>query len=300
MSVRAQAPPAPPPDFPTPQVSEGRRTAGHVQVPDPTSENEGPLEMSWKIASAGALMEASPTKLRRTSSIAGNILVKNVEGSSPQKAFWLQRKLTEESHTHNYVRIGFPLQPVMSEEGSVTGAWTVTKADEGGLYPFEMVAIKVQEYRTVFPEEEDCAENGKEGDDNMGEQSNKVGPTRNARNEIAALQMIKEVDPDGRGNVVGAECVVGDEVSVYIVMPYCKEGTLLDMVGASRKNGRLDEADARMYFASILNVRCCVVRSTRTDDNASSAYKPFLSLLRDSKRFKKPRFAIVISRWIPC
>jgi serine/threonine protein kinase len=299
MSVRAQAPAATPPDFPPPTVSNGRRTAGHVQVPDPSTEDAGPLEMSWKIASAGALVEANPTKLRRTSSIAGNILVKSADGSSPTKAFWLQRKLTEESHTHNYVRIGFPLQPVVSERGSVNGAWTVTKAEEGCLYPFEMVAMKVQEHRNVFPEEDNGVENGDEKESHDSNEGRiKVGPARNARNEIAALQMIHAIDPAGKGNVVYAECVVSDEVSVYIVMPYCKEGTLMDKVGASRKNGRLEEADARMYFATILNVRWC--RHGPMTLQRVLIIHLFVLLRRDWRHSKKPRFAIAISRWKTC
>lgn len=247
--VRAQAPASGPPAFPAPKICDGRRTAGHVQVPDPEKDDAGPLEMSWKVASAGALEEASPTKLRRTSSIAGNVLVseESADGKTPKKAFWLQRKMTEESHTHNYVRIGFPLQSALLDGEECQGAWTVCKADEGSMYPFEMVAIKVQSHKNVFPEEDD----EHSGSENEGEV--KMTKSRNAANEISALQLIQEVDPEGKGNVIGAELVVNDEVAIYIVMPYCKEGNMTDYIGANGKNGRLEEAVAKKLFGNIVN-----------------------------------------------
>jgi len=249
---RAQGPALAPPAFPAPKICDGRRTAGHVQVPDPEKDDAGPLEMSWKVASAGALEEASPTKLRRTSSIAGNVLVadeaEGAEKKPPKKAFWLQRKVTEESHTHNYVRIGFPLQPVLMDGEECSGAWTVSKADEGSMYPFEMVAIKVQSHKNVFPEEDDEQEAGSEKEGAV-----KMTKSRNAANEISALQMITEFDPEGKGNVIGAELVVNDEVAIYIVMPYCKEGNMTDYIGANGKNGRLEEAVTKKLFGNILN-----------------------------------------------
>ena len=222
-------------------------------MPDTEKDDAGPLEMSWKVASAGALEEASPTKLRRTSSIAGNVLVAEVKDgeTTTKKAFWLQRKLTEESHTHNYVRIGFPLQPVTVDGEACSGAWAVTKADEGGMYPFEMVAIKVQSHKSVFPDDEDDGENS--GSENDSEA--RMVRSRNAANEISALQMIKAADPEGKGNVLGADFVVNDEVSVYIVMPYCKEGNMTDFIGANGKNGRLEEPVAKKFFKNIVNVR---------------------------------------------
>jgi len=268
--VRAHDPPAPSPPFDPPKLCDGRRTAGHVQVPDPTTEDAGPLEMSWKAVSAGALVEPSPTKLRRTSSIAGNILV-----AAEKKSYWLQRKITEESHSHNYVRIGFPLQNVTMDGEEMSNAWTVCKAEEGSMYPFEMVAIKVQSHRQVFPEDEDDEEeegeekeggaNKQEGGDDDNDNSNsqlsyisdasvRMTIARNAKNEISALQLIKAADPDGNGNVLRAELVVQDMVDVYVIMPYCKEGTLMDMLSAD-SNGRLEETEARKYFRHVLNVR---------------------------------------------
>lgn len=249
--MRAKEPAKAPPDFAPPKVLEGRRTAGHVQVPEEDGNDAaGPLEMSWKVASAGALTEASPTKLRRTSSIAGNVLVaENTDGS--KKAMWLQRKLAEESHLHNYVRIGFPLQPFVIEgAGECAGSWQVTRAEEGSMYPFEMVAIKVQASKYVFPDEE-----VDDGDLSSSEQDGEVRlkRSRNAANEISALQMVREFDPEGKGNVIGADLVVHDEVSVYVCMPYCKEGTMPDYIGANGINGRLEEPVAKKFFASLLN-----------------------------------------------
>ena len=240
-------------------MHDGRRTAGHVQVPDPTSDTAGPLEMSWKVATAGALVEPAPTKLRRTSSIAGNVLeTASVGEDGERRAYWLQRKITEETHTHNFVRIGFPLKPfkVDGEEESST-AWTVCKADEGSMYPFEMVAIKVQGHSYVYPEEEEGDggdeddDDGSDGDGHTKADRERMG--KSAKNEISALQLIQAADPNGNGNVLRAEEVVDDLVSVYVIMPYCKEGTLMDQVGAS-PNGRLEESTARKFFGNILNV----------------------------------------------
>lgn len=247
---RAQGPPAASPAFPPPQICDGRRTAGHVQVPDTEKDDAGPLEMSWKVASAGALEEASPTKLRRTSSIAGNVLVTDQKDGA-RKAFWLQRKVTED-HTRNYVRIGFPLKPVVLEGEECSGAWDVTKAPEGSMYPFEMCAIKVQNHKYVFPEE--AADDGDtSGSEHDGEV--RLAKSRNPANEISALQIIKAFDPEGKGNVIGADLVVNDEVSVYIVMPYCKEGNMTDYIGSNGKNGRLEEPMAKKMFGHVLNVR---------------------------------------------
>ena len=244
-----------PPPFDPPKTHDGRRTAGHVQVPDPTSDTAGPLEMSWKVATAGALVEPSPTKLRRTSSIAGNVLVTGTGEDGSRRAYWLQRKITEETHTHNFVRIGFPLQPFKMEGGEESNtAWTVCKASEGSMYPFEMVAIKVQGHNYVYPEEadDDDDESGSDGDGHS--KADRERMAKSAKNEISALQLIQAADPNGKGNVLRAEEVVDDLVHVYVVMPYCKEGTLMDQVGAS-PSGRLEESVARKYFCNLVNVR---------------------------------------------
>ncbi|CAB9520298.1 activated protein kinase catalytic subunit alpha-1 [Seminavis robusta] len=257
----AQGPPLSPPSFPPPKVLDGQRTAEHVEVPDSTNNSSGPLEMSWrtaaadedmeaswKEASAGALVENNPSKLRRASSIAGNVLVAETEEG--KKAFWMQRKLTEETHSRNYVRVGFPLKPALIEDEEMLGAWTV-KRTEGGQYPFEMAAIKVQPHAKVFPDDDDEDEEGANGDEKQKEVS-KISLMRNPKNEISALQMIKAADPDGTGHVLGAEYVVTDDVMVYIIMPYCKEGSLLDKMGASGRNGRLEEAEACKFFCDIV------------------------------------------------
>ena len=85
----------------------------------------------------------------------------------------------------------------------------------------------------------------------------KLIQSRNALNEIAALQMIRSVDPDGTGNVINAEMVASDDIQVYIVMPLCKEGSLMDLIGSTGNNGRLNEDIARRYFSQILNVSYC-------------------------------------------
>lgn len=248
------------PPFDPPASRDGRRTAGHVQVPDPTDETAGPLEMSWKVASAGALVEPSPTKLRRTSSIAGNVLVTDMGEDGSRGAYWLQRKITEETHSHNFVRIGFPLKPfIVVEDGvevpassgnNVAGAWMVNKAGEGSMYPFDMVAIKVQNHSSVYPEDDVLSE--EEDGEDANDKSARETSSKNAKNEISALQLVHTADPDGKGNVLRAFQVVDDQVSVYIIMPYCKEGTLMDQIGAS-ENGRLGEVLARRYFSNILN-----------------------------------------------
>lgn len=252
-NTRAQSPAMSSPPFDPPKTHDGRRTAGHVQVPDPTSDTAGPLEMSWKVVSAGALVEPSPTKLRRTSSIAGNVLVTETGEDGARRAYWLQRKITEETHSHNFIRIGFPLKPFKVDGEESSTAWTVCKASEGSMYPFEMVAIKVQGHSYVYPEEDD-GDDEEDGSDADGHsKADRERMARAAKNEISALQLIQAADPDGKGNVLRAEEVVDDLVSVYIVMPYCKEGTLMDQIGASL-TGRLEESVARKFFGNILNV----------------------------------------------
>jgi hypothetical protein len=242
-----------PPAFLEPKISPSRRSAGHVQVPDPSTEAVGPLEMSWKLATAGALEEPHPTKLRRTSSIAGNVLV--VKTDKGTKAYWMQRKITEESHTPNYVRIGFPLKPLEYEGAPMNSSWTVIKAEKGSTYPFEMVAIKVQKSSNAFA---DGSDNGKGDllDGSEHDSNSKSTRMRNAKNEISALQMISAAMSNSScpGNVLGSELVCKDELQVHIILPYCKEGTLLDLIGAKEETHKLNEADAHKYFSQIIVV----------------------------------------------
>jgi len=254
----------PAPAFDPPRTIEGRRTAGHVQVPDPTAEDAGPLEMSWKVASEGALEEEpNPTKLRRTASIAGNVLVaktaqdNNNSSSSSRRAYWLQRTITEEAHNQKFVRIGFPLQPFTIEgENNKSTSWTVVKTDKGSLYPFHMVAIKVQKRSSVFPDEDGGHPGSGEDDKNSRSEDEKATieqAANHAKAEISALQLLQAADPDGKKNVLRALDVIDDQVNIYIILPYCKEGTLLDRLGET-PDGRLEESVAKKYFSNILNV----------------------------------------------
>ena len=164
---------------------------------------------------------AVPPALQRTSSMAGNILViKLPEGD---RAYWLQRKMCDTSR--GSIRVAFLLEKrIPNDKGSME--WTVQPSN--GPYPFEMMAIKIQDKRAV-----ESAQSG-----------------RDATVEFAALQAIAALNESS--HAVGTRQVCTDADKVYIIMPYHGEGSLFQYVVEC---GRLSEGVARHFFRQIISVR---------------------------------------------
>ena len=74
---------------------------------------------------------------------------------------------------------------------------------------------------------------------------------QNLWTQLSALQMIAEKDPECRGHVVGTSLIGSDHQHVYTILPFHREGSLLDYCA---EVGRLNENEARFFFCQILKV----------------------------------------------
>lgn len=192
--------------LPPPNFFPARQVLGVVEAP-----GEGNSE---------AVMPPEPPTLERSGSLSGNILL--VDTSLGERAYWLQRKMCKT--TRGYVRLGYRV----SKRHDTATTWTV-QASMNSSYPFEMVAIKIQERSA-------CEHTSK--------------ASRDPNVEFAALQMVAEYDPEGLGHVViGIVCA--DDENIFTIMPYFGEGSLAEYVA---ERGRLDENVARHFFQQIISV----------------------------------------------
>lgn len=201
--------------FPAPEMFCARRISGLVVA----DEESGGRKAD----------HPPPPELHRSSSIAGNILLVEEPNSSP-RAYWLHRKFKLSNTSNGCLRVGYKLR-TKNESNADTKkdtVWCVQKSS-GGPYPYEMVAIKVQDRFSIFNDQ-------KAGD-------------RNPSIELSALQMVKELDPNSEGHVIGTREMCLDEKHIYTIMPYFGGGTLFDYVAEC---GRLPECVARHFFKQII------------------------------------------------
>jgi hypothetical protein len=202
--------------LPAPVLFPARQVQGVVESPGETNNSMNNAEES---------MPPPPPSLERSGSISGNILV--VDTPQGERAYWLQRKMCKT--THGYVRLGFR---VTRRDGDSSTTWTVQPSTNGS-YPFEMVAIKIQD--------KSACEHTPRG-------------TRDPQVEFSALQMVAAFDPEGLGHVVtGIVCT--DNEYVFVIMPYYGEGSLAEYIA---ENGRMSEEVARHFFQQIISVRACL------------------------------------------
>jgi hypothetical protein len=251
-SLRSSAapPPLPPPPFPEPNILNAKRTTGLVRVPDLEDDALSPVELSWQTscsslddslmgpASFNALV--GPATLQRRNSTSGNILIIEHPGSeAPTKAFLMQRKVSKTSF--GSIRVGFVLRfrPIEERTEDEIEQWELTPSAEDA-YPFQMVAIKVQDRSKVLIEQ-------KGAEDFV---------TSQPLAEVCALQMIASYyesnQYNGVKNVVGTHEIAADNNFLYIVMPYHREGPLFQLCA---EQGRLREAEACHIFSQIIKVR---------------------------------------------
>ena len=184
---------------------------------------------------------AGPTYLRRTSTMAGNIVVVNVEGEESQ-AFWLQRKVGQTAH--GSIRLGFVLRSnktTSETDGAAGKVWELapgTDSDgEVGLN-YQMVAIKILDTQVL-------------------DSSDTPDPLlHNPVNELSALQMIAgHYEKQGEaGHVASTKLVAVSSQHVYAILPYYPDGTLFQYC---LSQGSLKENVARFFFRQILKVRYC-------------------------------------------
>jgi hypothetical protein len=241
--------------FEAPKFSSAKRILGFVDIPENKHAAESALDWGNRSFGPGAGVFAlnadvddantnlddkdeklaGPTHLKRTSTLAGNILVIENEGSEAH-AFWLQRKV---GHTaHGSIRLGFVLLSSSTSEGKV---WSLASGgdegdDEAGMN-YQMVAIKILNTSVL--------------------DSDHTDELHNPISELSALQMIADhyektgMQPQG-GHVIATKLVAVSSQNVYAILPYYPDGTLFQYCLAQ---GSLKETVARFFFQQILKVR---------------------------------------------
>jgi len=182
---------------------------------------------------------APTTTLERRASVAGNVLLVDAEDGK-RKAYLLQRKI--KSKVFGTVRVGYLLKDPAGKEDE-GGMWEVAESATGA-YPHEMVAVFIEEKSRVL---------GDEMERPGGAASAAANTSRDPKTELSAMQMVAAHDPEGTGHVMGTSLVAADQLYVYIITPYHKEGTLNEYRIAA--GGTLSEDDARFFFRQILKVR---------------------------------------------
>lgn len=226
--------------FDPPQILTASRVTGHVVVP----ENElsdlkaNPLDLTWNAACSTHIESPGPA-LKSRFSQPGNILL--VDHPDGPKSYFLQRKIAKT--TFGCIRVGFLCERRKECDNDTGMEWEVIKS--GGIYPFEMVAVKIEPREKALKTDESTDEN-------------------NPTVELSALQMVTAIDPNEESCVVGSSCICTDHLNVFVIFPFHGEGTLFQYVVES---GRLEESVARHFFQQILKVRFLIVGIVRPVNN---------------------------------
>lgn len=193
-----------------------------------------------------SIIPPPPTTFERSTSLSGHILI--VQTPQGEHAYWLQRKMCKT--TRGSVRLGFRVTKLETDPTT----WTVQPATSGP-YPYEMVAIKIQDKAA-------CEHTSK--------------ASRDPNVEFSALQRIAEADLDGP---VVAGIVCADKEHIFTIMPYFGEGSLAQYVV---ERGRLSEGVARHFFRQIISVSKRLERgageSTHDEWQRNLTFVPFRML----------------------
>lgn len=235
--VTMTSPVLPAPPFPPPDMLVARRVTGRVISPEVSPDTNGnPLDLF-----CGDLKGDDSSDLR------GNILVlEDPSSGESSRAYWLQRKLSKT--TNGYARVGFLVRPTktsgarrVEHRDGGEDEWCV-QPSERGPYPFEMVAIKIQDRAKL------------EGKSQSAQQHIEI---RDPMVEMSALQMVYANDLSRSGHVVCTREICSDDSHVYIIVPFHGEGSLFEYV---MEKGGLGEGVARHFFQQIIRVRCVRLR----------------------------------------
>lgn len=180
-------------------------------------------------AASPSPLSPGPTCLKRTPTMAGNIVIIEDSEKSPH-AFWLQRKIGKISN--GVIRLAYKLRPNSKPEfKDSTEAWELA-VDESGEAPL----VKVTMIHSSVLE--------------MKRDDNEVD-VHNPLDEMSALQMVAEHCPGDACHVVGTKLVATCSSFVYSILPYHPDGTLLQYC---LEQGNLDEDMARFFFQQIIKV----------------------------------------------
>jgi serine/threonine protein kinase len=218
MSTLAALPALAPPPFQEPKFLSARRIAGAVSVPQSHAQQ--------------------PPSLERCASVSGNILLIREDNNNindQQHAYLLQRKIGNSAR--GSVRVGYVVTRNSgdSNDGNSNTLWDVEVEPHTGQY--KMVTITIFAASYVF---------------NSKNTNNNADPIT----ELSALQMIATAatNTTTENHVEGTLLIATDDVHVYSITPYYKEGSLYDYC-VELKRDTLNENDARFFFRQICKVR---------------------------------------------
>lgn len=227
-------------------VPEAEKNRGKSNSGSSTNdEGDDPLDLHFNASTDMSFAEKGPPALQRKSSLNGNILWIG----NHQKAFFLQRKIGNIAAGNGSIRVGFALEQALFEnddedDGTSNNFGMGTEYDvirSDGPYPFEMVAIKVQNSDTVMG-------NAPEGAPVAAD------VVSSAKVELAALQLIAKHytgDAADACHVDYCHYICLDRSTTYAIGPFYGEGSLFQYVVEC---GTLSEPIARHFFKQILMV----------------------------------------------
>lgn len=209
---------------PIPVIWPARRVVGNVSVPEPETRQTtiAPhLELGPTLGARDSV-DAAPSS---SSTQEGSILL--LQMPEGERAYWILRKIGDTAR--GSVHVGFALD----RQAGDTSKWTVQISS--GPYPFEMVAIKMQNNLSIQRD---------------------ARSSRDPAVELSALQIIAEyVNEGSTTHVVSSREVCSDNDHTYIIMPYLGDGQLIEYVV---ERGPLSEAVSRHFFRQIISVSCPV------------------------------------------
>lgn len=227
--------------FDPPKLLTVRRSSGFVDIP----EDKEPIKEEWygrrsftrgkgssssePFASAGDRKTfAGPTHLQREKTMAGNIVIFDLDGEPPQ-AFWLQRKIGKLSH--GVIRLGYRLRrnrkPDFKESNE---AWELDLDETGDAFLVKFLIM----HSSVLDMKSDNQE-----------------AVRSPLDNLSALQMVAQNKSPDEAHVVGALLLGACSSHLYAVIPYYPDGTLWQYCISK---GNVEEPIARFFFRQILQV----------------------------------------------
>jgi hypothetical protein len=253
--------------FDPPTLLTAERTAGFVDIPGFVQDDRTDrrwdnttrsiTETCMDDASTATLLSTnglpiiacSPPPLERSQTMSGNIVVITSPATSNDDsattttdstefpcAFWLQRKLCK---THGgMIRLGYQLKQPSSSKQSLSSTKWELHTDALGRQ--SMVTIHVLPSSIL----DDTPSSPKY----IATAANVYSPL----NEFSALQRIARHHSSEPKHVVGTDLVATSSQHVYAVLPYHRDGTLLEFC---QRPGQLPEPLARFFFRQIVKVR---------------------------------------------
>ena len=239
--------------FDPPTLYTAERKAGFVNIPD-SAVDDGP-HRGWDVTVGGdginneeSSSSTQPPRLERKQTMSGNIVIVTPTASSDDtteedpssslllpSAYWLQRKIGKTGH--GIMRLGYKLK--------------FKQEDSGGCWELETDVDGRQTLVTVYMMHTSVLD---AGSSSKNEDNNNLGAPccYSPVDELSALQMVAKCNPTETAHVVGTNIVATCSQDVYAILPYHRDGNLLEFC---QTVGCLEEPLARYIFQQIVQVR---------------------------------------------